>query len=212
MRALSARSLRFEGLEPRLVLNATPVRGGVLYLYGSSSDDTIIIAPTNNVRIVEVSGTIGGRSFDLLFRGASKLVVSAGAGNDFVENDTALPMLAYGGSGDDTLIGGSGNDTLFGEDGNDVLIGNAGNDQLYGGNGNDTLSGGPGYDTLNGGNGDDVLDGGNDGCVDVLIGGAGADTFYVETHMLIDQIRPRDIVRDFSDLQGDIYINSIPNP
>ena len=205
------RQLRFEGLESRKVMTATVVNGGTLWLYGTTANDTIVIRPTDNPRIIEVVGTVGGRDIDLFFKGARKVVVSTYAGNDFVENDAPIPMIAYGGTGDDTLIGGPKNDVLYGEDGQDTLVGNLGDDRLYGGNGDDLLSGNDGYDTLDGGNGNDTLDGGRDGNVDILIGGSGRDTFYVETYTIGNQIRQRDIVRDFNVWQGDVYYNSLPN-
>lgn len=129
-----------------------------------------------------------------------------GLGNDAVQgadgNDSLL-----GGAGSDTLSGDGGNDTLAGGDDNDVLSGGAGNDQLRGDLGDDLLTGGDGADRLSGGGGNDTLSGfgatgagGSDGTIDgadiltggagddllilgkgdLAIGGAGADTFWLD--------------------------------
>lgn len=80
----------------------------------------------------------------------------------------------FGRGGNDTLIGGGGNDLLFGEAGNDTLTGGFGNDWLYGGDGNDRLEGtgaffpNPSSNSSRGA-----------GEVDILIGGAGRDTFQL---------------------------------
>jgi len=71
-------------------------------------------------------------------------------------------------------------DDLSGGVGDDVLSGENDEDHLYGEAGNDTLFGGDAKDTLQGGTGDDVLNGGiDDLAADVLIGGAGDDTYYL---------------------------------
>ncbi len=89
----------------------------------------------------------------------------------------------------DVLKGLDGNDTLYGQNLQDDLSGGIGDDELYGENdqdhlygdsGNDTLFGGSGVDTLEGGTGNDVLNGGDDDlAADLLIGGAGNDTYYL---------------------------------
>ncbi|MEH2089157.1 calcium-binding protein [Nostoc sp.] len=70
-----------------------------------------------------------------------------------------------GTNGNDEIRGFRGNDTLFGLDGNDLLVGALGNDILDGGNGNDILVG--------------TLSVSGVGERDVLIGGAGADKYYL---------------------------------
>jgi len=89
------------------------------------------------------------------------------------------PVVARGGSGDNTLTGGNSGDTLRGGDGNDVIIGNEGDDVIWAGRGdtgNDTIDGGADDDTIGGGGGDDFIEGGDGN--DILYGGAGDDTNY----------------------------------
>lgn len=82
--------------------------------------------------------------------------------------------------GNDTLYGGNYQDDLSGGKGNDALYGENDEDFLYGQDGNDTLFGGSGVDSLTGGDGNDVLDGGaGDLVADIMIGGAGNDTYYL---------------------------------
>jgi Ca2+-binding RTX toxin-like protein len=106
----------------------------------------------------------------------------------------------FGGPGDDWIEGDAGADTLYGEDGSDHLDGGKGDDYLYGGNDDDGLYGGEGTDRLFGDAGADHLDGG-DGDFDVLIGGAGPDTFVRHKHVF--WLDDTDDFRDFSTAQGD---------
>jgi Ca2+-binding RTX toxin-like protein len=107
-------------------------------------------------------------------------------------------IIAFGGSGTDTLIGGPGRETLDGGDGNDTSVdGGGGDDEVTGGPGDDTVAGGDGndrldfpgadpledqsagVDVLDGGAGDDQLNGGPDRSPqegDSLRGGSGTDT------------------------------------
>jgi dipeptidyl aminopeptidase/acylaminoacyl peptidase len=61
----------------------------------------------------------------------------------------------------------------------DVLGGATRSDLVCGAAGNDRLSGGPGLDILRGGDGDDVLNA-RDGVADVIDGGAGFDSAFVD--------------------------------
>lgn len=63
----------------------------------------------------------------------------------------AIPLLAYGGDGDDWIVGGSADDELDGGPGDDSLSGLAGNDLFWaseGHDGHDTYNGGPDYDLI----------------------------------------------------------------
>ncbi|XVV16228.1 calcium-binding protein [Actinoplanes sp. CA-131856] len=79
---------------------------------------------------------------------------------DSITNKTRLQLLAYGGTGNDTIRGASAGDILYGGSGADKLYGNGGADRIHGDSGNDRLDGGAGNDTLNGGAGKDQLVGG----------------------------------------------------
>ncbi len=58
-----------------------------------------------------------------LYKGVSQVFFSGGSGNDKVTVDASVtvPVLLYGGEGNDILVGGSGNDRLFGDAGADRL-------------------------------------------------------------------------------------------
>ncbi|MDZ8105747.1 MAG: calcium-binding protein [Nostoc sp. DedQUE12a] len=90
--------------------------------------------------------------------GVSFIQFTGGDGNDsLLVNSTSVVFNTGGGRGNDTLSGGNGNDSLFGDEGNDFLAGGVGNDTLEGAR------------ISNLGRGE----------VDVLIGGAGRDTFVL---------------------------------
>ena len=133
----------------------------------------------------------GGSGNDSLYGGAGNDTLYGGAGHDTLLGDnigqTGNDQL-YGEGGNDTLRGGLGNDFLSGGFGDDLLtdfvgtfFGNeGGNDTLHGGWGNDSLYGYSGLDELYGEGDDDYLDGGADYLNDLMIGGAGTDTFKSE--------------------------------
>jgi len=103
------------------------------------------------------------------------IVFFGGKGDDFFHVDGVdKPVLAYGNSGNDTLIGGSAADTLVGGSGFDSIRGARGDDLLYGGSGKDSLKGGPGNDVLFGGSAKDRLTG-NAGA-DTVVASAGQDS------------------------------------
>ncbi|WP_127508631.1 calcium-binding protein [Actinoplanes solisilvae] len=81
--------------------------------------------------------------------------------NDSITNKTRLKLIAYAGSGNDTVRGATAGDLIYGESGADTVYGNGGNDKVYGGSGNDTIYGGAGNDHLIGGSGKDKLRGGS---------------------------------------------------
>jgi len=138
-----------ESLEIRALLTVLldPV-SGLLSIIGSPKPDTAVVeSVASDIRV-----TLGQEVF--LFPGASvsHIQFSGQGGNDLFRNLTAIPCIAMGGSGSDTLEGGAGNDVLRGGPGRDSLAGNAGNDLLRAQGGS--------RESLNGGDGDDVLDGG----------------------------------------------------
>jgi hypothetical protein len=76
------------------------------------------------------------------FRGADRVVVVAGGGNDVVLGGRMkVPLVFYGGAGDDTAVGGYRPDVLVGGDGDDNLTGGWERDLLIGGTGADALRG-----------------------------------------------------------------------
>jgi Ca2+-binding RTX toxin-like protein len=182
--------------------NAAPWNwsNGVVTIKGTAERDVIRVTSTEYGTRFEVNGGWGLLPTSY----ASRIVVRAGAGHDYVKNDTGIPSTLYGGRDNDELDGGGaadhlfgeqGNDTLYGRNGNDTLSGGTGNDDLRGGNGNDKLLGGGGHDRLFGHAGIDFIYGeaGNDALFgdgsDRLSGGAGADRLLV---------RPGDYTRDVS--------------
>ncbi|HEY1191856.1 MAG TPA: calcium-binding protein [Gemmata sp.] len=142
-------------------LDADPTTGGakfqrtnlVPFFINITRSETVVMQTGGGNDTITVTALAG--------TGVKNVVLDGGDGNDVLDGSAAdVPLQIFGGAGDDTLLGGSKADTLVGGDGNDFL------------------SGGKGLDTLDGGNGADALDDGTkDGKQDVLIGGAGADTF-----------------------------------
>ncbi|WP_392564380.1 hypothetical protein RHO13_02120 [Orbus wheelerorum] len=93
---------------------------------------------------------------------------------------------------------------IFGTDSDDIIEGASQTDYLYGGDGNDIIMGGDGEDYIEGGDGDDILYGGSkdridDGARDILIGGKGYDTYYVDSKDVI-------YLTSESDIQGEINL------
>lgn len=113
--------------------------------------------------------------------------VESGDGNDTIIASLDIPLLAFGGDGDDTLIGGDLNDTLSGEDGQDSIVGGLGDDSIDAGDGDDIVLGEAGNDSVQGGDGDDTIDGGDgddslrghDG-EDLIDGGTGDDLILAD--------------------------------
>ncbi|WP_427501728.1 calcium-binding protein (plasmid) [Methylomonas sp. MED-D] len=98
-----------------------------------------------------------------------------------------------------SLNASGGDDLLYGSMNNETIAGLNGADRIYGFAGNDVLSGSLGIDYVEGGDGNDTLDGGADGEIttntigggvgDLLIGGAGDDTYLFGLGYGTDQIR-----------------------
>ncbi|MCU1430717.1 MAG: peptidase and in kexin sedolisin [Actinomycetia bacterium] len=82
------------------------------------------------------------------------VIVDARAGDDSltVTGKLAVPVVAFGGPGNDSMSGGNEPDVIVGGDGDDLLTGGLSgsslNDVLIGGNGTDTLQGGRYQDVL----------------------------------------------------------------
>jgi hypothetical protein len=175
-----AAQLGVQSLEAREV--PAFLSGGVLFIEGTGGGDVVKVASANSatVRVTE-----NGNTQYFSRSGITQGVVqfNGNAGNDYFENtDSALRVVANGGSGsdqihggalDDDLRGGSGDDYVVGGLGNDLLRGDGDKDQLFGGHGYDRLFGGSHDDHLFGGSHDDYLDGGTG--KDLLDGGSGRD-------------------------------------
>jgi chitinase len=140
---------------------AAELQGGDLIVGGTTGDDHVVIQPTDTSGTVDV--VLNGLDLGT-FVPTGKVVVYGQAGNDLIEvvpltagdgstTPLAVPVMLFGGDGDDTL-------DARGASGPVVLSGGAGNDTLWGGSGRNLLFGGSGSDVLHGGNADDLLIGG----------------------------------------------------
>jgi Ca2+-binding RTX toxin-like protein len=197
---------------------------GVCHVYGERGEDQIKAGPLSIAELYGGDGqdTIWGGSLgDKIDGGADLDVIYAGDGDDQVEDESG-GCIVFGGAGNDNLIGGPGRDTFYGEDGEDYLGGNDGEDALFGGrdndvlfgdNGRDSLEGGAGSDQVVGGDGDDTLfgfeyylhfGGTPDNDVDLIIGGDGADNFFVR-YVMQDGVLQSDLrsIDDLTDHEGD---------
>lgn len=179
---------------------------GANTLVGGAGNDTYILNSEQDV-VAETGGDAADEiraAFDIFTL------------QEQIENVTLLgngDFQTYGNLSDNTLRGNSGSNSIWGFDGNDRINGNAGTDTLYGESGNDTLLGGLGSDTMDGGHNNDLLNGGEDNDrlhggesgLDVLTGGAGADTFVFTTAQ--DAASNRDRITDFVSGEDIIELN-----
>ena len=184
----ASNQLRIDPLEPRRLLVAAGLDGGVLAIDGTDAPERLAIRLVND----QIQVLTGALLLDIVDQfdpaDVESIEVSGKGGNDEIRNE----LLEGDFDGFVTLRGGAGNDAmttsfrfdrLFGEDGNDTLTTTGGVALMFGGPGSDTLTGGAGRDALfgegnndllRGGDAGDFLDGG-DGS-DILEGGAGDDT------------------------------------
>ncbi|HEY8119423.1 MAG TPA: calcium-binding protein, partial [Methylophilaceae bacterium] len=155
--------------------------GNDTYIIDSGSD--IIKLDAGGIDTVQTdlsSYTLGANLENLTYIGldgfagtvdtSAKTVIGGGVGN-------SLNNLIIGGDGNDVLVGLDGNDTLNGGNGDDILIGGRGSDSLIGGDGNDILVGGGAKFNVN----DHPSIVGEDKVPDTMVGGAGDDTYYVNS-------------------------------
>jgi uncharacterized protein YkwD len=136
--------LHVEALEARDCPSTANLFNGVLSVVGTDGNDTIVVGQSGT------SIVAAGQSFAA--SSVSRVVVSAGGGDDLVKNNTTKPAVIYGGFGNDTLFGGPGNDVIYGGMGNDTIRGRAGNDVLWGGPGTNTIGDNSGANSIHPGN------------------------------------------------------------
>ncbi|MEM8872653.1 MAG: SdrD B-like domain-containing protein [Planctomycetota bacterium] len=114
------------------------------------------------------------------FTGVTAILFDGGAGNDSLtllssaDGVFDIPVMAFGGAGNDSLNGSVVDDTLDGGEGNDEIFTFAGNHTVLGGGGNDTIVAEGGNDSIDGGAGADTIDGGEGN--NTVLGGGGSDT------------------------------------
>ena len=148
---------------------------GTVHVHGSNSADALTLSGGSTI-----SATLNASTYSWSTSTISRFHVHLHAGDDalLVGTSLSVPIIAWGGTGNDTLIGGSGNDVLRGGQGNDVIDGGDGDDWLYGDDaqvwGDATSSGGD--DSIWGNSGNDWLFG--EGGIDVVYGDAGNDFAY----------------------------------
>ncbi|WP_161604236.1 cadherin domain-containing protein [Roseiconus nitratireducens] len=150
--------------------NAKPVyvNGSVLVVNAEQNGSTVAVRVSQG-QIQVSSRDFPNESFPLT--GIELIRINGGDGDDrlMVANSVTIPVVISGGAGDDFISGGSASD---------ALLGGPGNDFIFGRDGNDLLSGGDGVDALYGGAGEDILFGGAD--ADKLLGQSGSDFIVTE--------------------------------
>ena len=166
--------LAYQTCEPRRLL------AGIVF---TAATGQVVIGGTNSADVARV--TQSGDTVTFTQEGfntetfntseVSSILFVGLSGDDFFENTTSIPSIAFGQNGNDTLIGGNGADRLFGNGNDDIIRGNGGDDFVVAGIGDDNLDAGAGNDRvlgingsnrLEGGAGDDMIFGGND--IDVI--------------------------------------------
>ena len=136
------RRLSMEKLDSRTLLAADIMLvDGVVAINGSESNDTVEAYMEDGQAVVQVSQFDAcGQLVDQMTKSFSQddvqgFFFNGNGGDDVFVNDTDVPSVVRGGTGDDTILGGLGNDVLSGSDGNDVLAGGGSSDVLLGGAG-----------------------------------------------------------------------------
>jgi Ca2+-binding RTX toxin-like protein len=176
------------------------------YLDGGEGDDAlaggagrdVVLGKDGDDRMSGGAGgdtVLGGAGNDALSGDGHNDYLDGGEGGDYLHGGAGRDMVT-GGDGDDVVDGGGDDDGLLDDYGDDVLLGGAGNDSLASSWGNDLLRGGAGADRLISWSdaGEPVPAQDTSGLVnageplensdDIMIGDAGADTFWF--HITID--------------------------
>ena len=191
VRSRSHGNPNYQEFEPRRMLTRVIFTSGTgeILIGGTPGDDTVQVRQANDEVVVNSPG-FADRTFPA--SDVSSIRFLGYRGDDFFENLTAIPAVALGQGGNDTLIGGSGNDRLVGNTGNDTITGNDGDDFIVAGDDDDVVDAGDGNDrllairgvnTIEGGLGDDTIFGGLDddtitdvAGTNIIAGGSGVDT------------------------------------
>lgn len=175
-------------------------------VYGSAFDDLLIGNAGTNLLVGNMGNDnlAGGAGSDTLAGGNGNDVLHGDEGDDVLQGDEGNDTL-IGGTGNDELIGGTGADAvdyrsstsgvtarldvgtasdgfggldtlaeiedIWGSGFNDVMVGNQIGNWLFGGTGSDVILGLDGNDVISGGT----------GAANEIHGGAGDDTYIVET-------------------------------
>lgn len=120
-------------MEQRQLMSAQLLSNGNLTVLGTFGNDSIgmTVNTTNGTVIVNDNGIT--RTFPL--NKVKSVYVNTLDGNDYFSASTRLtmPMVIYGGSGNDNLTGGGGNDQVDAGPGNDTLFNSPGSDSMNGG-------------------------------------------------------------------------------
>jgi hypothetical protein len=137
-------------LEPRhlcALASASLTAQGVLSIQCTDTPSKVTAYVKGAQVFVEGNQATGGTAtYKFTATSVTGVTFNGGNSSDYFQSDLAVSLIAYGNSGNDTLIGGPAADRLYGGDGNDRLVGGEGADSLYGGVGNDSLDGGGGAD------------------------------------------------------------------
>ncbi len=155
------------------------------YLLGGNDND-ILTGGSGNDQLYGDAGAdqlTGGAGSDILFFDANDTLVSGGADYDYA--------LVQAGSGSVTLNMTAGQiEYARGSENGDILSADGYNAHvtIVGGGGNDSLYAGYAGSFLNGGNGADNIVMGTVAATDSMLGGAGADTFWLRDNGGIDFI------------------------
>jgi hypothetical protein len=138
------------------------IQDGVLRVTGTPFSETLTARlAAGNPAVGEIDVDNDRQSdFSFTVADVAAIVIDGGRGFDRVSVDTStgafpadLPIVLFGGAGDDELFGGLGHQTLVGGSGDDTIDGNQGADDQFGGLGNDLIIWDPG-------DGSDLADGG----------------------------------------------------
>jgi Ca2+-binding RTX toxin-like protein len=149
----------------RLVLHAGPRAGSVLPGETEDGDEEFTV----DFDSVSQEYVVAAYDFEERFAKAdvTSIWFDAGLGNDTItiSANVTVPVVGFGGPGNDVLTGGSGPNALSGDGGS--VVGTEGSDRLLGRESDDTLIGAGGNDVIYGYGGSDTID-----------GGAGADQLF----------------------------------